>query len=60
MHRFNSNRRESPSNIYGMPVFHGNRLYVAGGGDIFWGKNEAWLKCLDATGAGDMTCFSSG
>ena len=55
VHRFNSNRRESPSNIYGMPVFHGNRLYVAGGGYIFWGKNEAWLKCIDATGAGDIT-----
>ena len=55
VHRFNSNRRESPSNIYGMPVFDRNRLYVAGGGDIFWGKNEAWLKCLDATGAGDIT-----
>lgn len=52
VHRFNSNRRESPSNIYGMPVFHENRLYVAGGGDIFWGKNEAWLKCIDATPSG--------
>jgi outer membrane protein assembly factor BamB len=38
-----------------MPVFHNNRLYVAGGGDIWWGKNEAWLKCLDATRAGDIT-----
>jgi len=55
VHRYNSNRRESPSNFYAMPVFHHNRLYVAGGGDIWWGKNEAWLKCLDATGAGDTT-----
>jgi len=47
VHKFNSNRRESPSNIYGMPVFRDGRLYVAGGGDIWWGKNEAWLKCLD-------------
>ena len=38
-----------------MPVFYNNRLYVAGGGDIWWGKNEAWLKCLDATGTGDIT-----
>ena len=38
-----------------MPVFHNNRLYVAGGGDIWWGKNEAWLKCLDATRTGDIT-----
>ncbi|MDH7501510.1 MAG: PQQ-binding-like beta-propeller repeat protein [Verrucomicrobiota bacterium] len=52
VHRFNSNRRESPSNFYGMPVFHGGRIYLAGGGDIFWGKNEAWLKCITASGDG--------
>jgi outer membrane protein assembly factor BamB len=55
VHRYNSNRREGPSNFYGMPVFNDNRLYVAGGGDIWWGKNEAWLKCLDATREGDIT-----
>lgn len=55
IHKFITNRRESPSNIYGMPVFHRNRLYVAGGGDIWWGKNEAWLKCIDATRTGDIT-----
>jgi outer membrane protein assembly factor BamB len=55
VHLYNSNRREGPSNFYGMPVFHNNRLYVAGGGDIWWGKNEAWLKCLDATRTGDVT-----
>jgi hypothetical protein len=48
IHKYNTNRRESPSNLYGMPVFHEGRLYVAGGGDIWWGKNEAWLKCIDA------------
>ncbi|MFO1498273.1 MAG: PQQ-binding-like beta-propeller repeat protein [Verrucomicrobiota bacterium] len=47
VHRYNSNRRESPSNVYGMPVFGQGRLFVAGGGDVFWGKNEAWLKCID-------------
>lgn len=47
VHKFNGNRREGPSNIYGMPVLHENRLYVTGGGDIWWGKNEASLKCLD-------------
>jgi outer membrane protein assembly factor BamB len=47
VHKYNTNRREGPSNIYGMPVFWHNRLYVAGGGDIWWGKNEAWLKCID-------------
>ncbi|MEO5802197.1 MAG: PQQ-binding-like beta-propeller repeat protein [Verrucomicrobiota bacterium] len=55
VHQYSTNRRESPSNIYGMPVFHRERLYVAGGGDIFWGKNEAWLKCIDATKTGDIT-----
>ncbi len=55
IHRFTTNRREGPSNIYGFPVFDHNRVYVAGGGDLFWGKNEAWLKCLDATKAGDIT-----
>jgi outer membrane protein assembly factor BamB len=55
VHRFTSNRKESPSNMYGMPVFWGERLYVAGGGDFWWGKNEAWLKCIDPRGTGDIT-----
>jgi len=55
VHKFNGNRREGPSNIYGMPVFDADRLYVAGGGDIWWGKNEAWLKCIDATQTGEIT-----
>jgi outer membrane protein assembly factor BamB len=49
VHRYTTNRREGPSNIFGMPVCLDGRLYVAGGGDIFWGKNEAWLQCIDAT-----------
>jgi len=54
VHRFNTNRRESPSNFFGMPVFLEERLYLAGGGDIWWGKNEAWLKCIraDVDGSG--------
>jgi outer membrane protein assembly factor BamB len=55
VHRYNSNRRESPSNFYGMPVFDHNRIYLPGGGDLWWGKNQAWLKCIDATGTGDIT-----
>jgi outer membrane protein assembly factor BamB len=55
IHSFLRNRKESPSNVYGMPVFHQNRLYVAGGGDMWWGKREAWLKCLDVSGTGDVT-----
>ena len=53
VHRYNSNRRESPSNVYGMPVFWEGALFVAGGGDIFWGKNEAWLKRIDPTRTND-------
>lgn len=49
VHRFTTNRREGPSNFYGMPVFVDGALYVAGGGDIFWGKNDAWLKRLEFT-----------
>ncbi len=55
VHLYNSNRRESPSNIYGMPVVQDGRIYIAGGGDLWWGKNEAWLKCIRADGRGDVT-----
>jgi len=55
VHRYHLNRREGPSNIFGMPVFYQNRIYVAGGGDLWWGKNEAWLKCLDAARMGNIT-----
>ncbi len=49
------NRDESPSNIKSTPVFHNDRLYVTVGGDIWWGKNRAWLQCIDATGTGEIT-----
>ena len=52
IHSFLSNRREGPSNIYGMPVIHEGRILVAGGGDWFWGKNEAWLKCFQPDAKG--------
>ena len=55
IHKFSGNRRESPSNLYSMPVFHDGRLYVGGGGDLWWGKNEAWLKCIDATRTGEIS-----
>ena len=55
VHRFTSNRRVSPSNIKSMPVFHDGRVYVTVGGDLWWGKEEAWLKCFDARGTGDLT-----
>lgn len=50
VHRFHLNKREGPSNFYGAPVIDGTRLYVAGGGDLWWGKNDAWLKCLEVGG----------
>lgn len=55
VHRYIRNRRESPSMISSMPVFHEGRLYVTVGGDIWWGKHQAWLQCIDATGTGDVT-----
>ena len=55
IHDYLRNRDESPINFMGMPVFYKNRIYVTGGGDIWWGKEEAWLKCIDATKTGDIT-----
>ena len=55
IHSYLRNRQEGPSNIYGMPVFHEGRLYIAGGGDVFWGKTQAWLKCIEPSGEGDIT-----
>ncbi|HEY2341579.1 MAG TPA: PQQ-binding-like beta-propeller repeat protein [Chthoniobacteraceae bacterium] len=56
IHRYMGNKLEGPSNILAMPVFSDNRLYVAGGGDLWWGKNQAWLQCVDpAAGSGDIT-----
>ncbi len=55
IHDYLKNRNESPSNFMGMPVFYKNRIYVTGGGDIWWGKKEAWLKCIDASKTGDIT-----
>ena len=55
VHRFTGNHNESPSNIKSIPVFYRNRVYVTVGGDLWWGKNKAWLKCIDATGSGDIT-----
>jgi len=55
IHSYLSNRLEGPSNIYGMPVFHEGKLFIAGGGDVFWGKTQAWLKCIEPSGEGDIT-----
>ena len=55
IHEYVGNRRQSPSNIKSMPVFHRDRMYITHGGDIWWGKEQSWLKCIDATGTGDVT-----
>lgn len=55
IHDYLHNRKVSPSNFLGMPVFYKNRIYVTVGGDIWWGKQECWLKCIDANGTGDIT-----
>ena len=55
IHSYVTNRKESPSVISGMPVFYKNRIYVTLGGDIWWGKHEAWLQCIDAVGSGDIS-----
>jgi outer membrane protein assembly factor BamB len=55
VHRYRLNRKESPSNILSMPVVKDGKLYVTVGGDLWWGKNEAWLKCVRLGGTGDLT-----
>jgi len=55
VHAYVRNREKGPSVIKGMPVYHDGRVYVAVGGDIWWGKRKAWLKCIDASGSGDVT-----
>ena len=55
VHRFTANRAEGPSTIYALPVFFDNCVYVAGGGDIWWGKRQSWLTCIDAAKTGEVT-----
>ena len=57
VHRFTQNKAEGPSNIYGMPVFADGKLYIAGGGDLFWGKRKAWLKCVDAATGSEVWSY---
>jgi outer membrane protein assembly factor BamB len=55
VHQYIGNRTEGPSNVKSMPVFHDGRVYLTLGGDIWWGKKKAWLKCIDASQTGDIT-----
>lgn len=55
VHKYLGNYATSPSVIYSMPVFVDGRIYLTAGGDIWWGKRQGWLKCIDATQTGDVT-----
>ena len=52
---YQDNFQEGPSVISGMPVFYRGRVYVTAGGDVWHGKRECWLKCIHASGSGDIT-----
>jgi outer membrane protein assembly factor BamB len=52
---YQRNRKVSPTSVSGMPVFHEDRVFLTAGGDIWWGKEKAWLFCVDATLRGDVT-----
>lgn len=54
-HIYMGNRQEGPSLISGTAVFTGGKVFVASGGDIWWGRHVARLQCLDAAGEGDVT-----
>jgi len=60
VHFYTQNRQEGPSNIYGMPVLAGGKLFVAGGGDVFWGKNQSWLKCIDPSDGRELWSYPLG
>jgi len=55
VHNFTGNRSVSPSTMMTPPVFVGDRIYITHGGDLWWGKTEAWLKCFDADQPADRT-----
>lgn len=48
VHQFSGNREVSPSTILTPPVIVGDRIYLTHGGDLWWGKQQACLKCLSA------------
>jgi len=57
IHPYSGNRKVSPSNIMGMPVVVDGRVYVAAGGDFWWGKRQSWLKCLDAASGREIWSY---
>ena len=59
IHTFSGNRETSPSTIMTPPVFLGDRVYVTVGGDLWWGKYQAWLKCVASDQTGDTTATAT-
>ncbi|MEI7910310.1 MAG: PQQ-binding-like beta-propeller repeat protein [Verrucomicrobiota bacterium] len=59
IHGYLSNREISPSTIVTPPVFLGDRIYLTAGGDLWWGKTQAWLKCIAADQTGDVTATAT-
>jgi outer membrane protein assembly factor BamB len=59
IHDYIGNRGISPSTIMSPPVFLGGRIYVTAGGDLWWGKYQAWLKCVAADQTGDTTATAT-
>ncbi len=59
IHNYISNRETSPSTIVAPPVFLGDRIYLTVGGDLWWGKRQAWLKCVAADQTGDTTATAT-
>ncbi len=57
VHRFSRNTKIGPSNVFGLPVFVDGRVYVAGGGDLWWGKLGAWLKCVNAADGKELWSY---
>jgi outer membrane protein assembly factor BamB len=55
VHSYKGNLKTSASNITGMPVFVEGKVFVEAGGDLWHGKKEAWLKCIDASQRGTIT-----
>lgn len=57
VHNYMGNRKVSASNIKSMPVLVDGRVYVTVGGDIWWGKRKAWLKCIDAVSGREVWSY---
>lgn len=51
VHSYLGNRKVSPSTIITMPVFLNGKVYFTAGGDVWWGKDKAWVSCVDAAKA---------